>query len=106
MASADDEIARLRNQLAEARADRAEQAAEDQRARIDRIERELAAAQAAADEAARQAREAADRHDLDLAVVRHDAQTAQQAAAELRLADAARRGQGRWARLRAAWRGE
>ena len=46
-----------------------------------------------------------DVHARELAVAKHDAQAAQQAAAELRLAEEARKARGRWARLRAAWRG-
>jgi hypothetical protein len=46
-----------------------------------------------------------DMHARELAVARHDALAAQQAAAELRQADAERRARGRWARLKAAWRG-
>jgi hypothetical protein len=47
-------------------------------------------------------------HARELAVAQHDAQAAQQAAVELRLAEGARarKPRGRWARLRAAWRGE
>jgi hypothetical protein len=39
-------------------------------------------------------------------VARHDAEAAQQGATALRQAEAARKARGRWARLRAAWRGE
>jgi DNA repair exonuclease SbcCD ATPase subunit len=42
----------------------------------------------------------------ELAVAQHDAHVAKQAIAELRRAEAARKGRGRLARLRAAWRGE
>jgi hypothetical protein len=45
-------------------------------------------------------------HARELAVARHDALAAQQAAAELRQAEAARKARGLVARLRAAWRGE
>ena len=45
-------------------------------------------------------------HARELAVAQHDALAAQQAAAELRLADEARKARGLLARLRAAWRGE
>ena len=44
-------------------------------------------------------------HARELAVAQHDAQAAQQAAAELRQADKARKARGLVARLRAAWRG-
>lgn len=70
-------------QLADAgeRADRAD-------ARADRLERDLSSALAVADRA------------------RADASKAQDRADELTRAEEARRGQGRWARLRVAWRGE
>jgi hypothetical protein len=45
-------------------------------------------------------------HARELAVARHDAQAGQQAAAELRRAEAERKARGPLARLRAAWRGE
>ena len=45
-------------------------------------------------------------HARELAVARHDALAAQQAAAELRRAEAERRARGLLARLRAAWRDE
>jgi hypothetical protein len=48
----------------------------------------------------------AEMHARELAVAQHDALAAQQAAVELRLAEEARKARGRWARLRAAWRGE
>jgi hypothetical protein len=85
---------------------------------------EIARAEAEADAAeARTAREAALRQaevvgmraeanrgvveqlEQELAVAQHDAQAAQQAAAQLRLAETARKGRGRLARLRDAWRG-
>jgi len=48
-----------------------------------------------------------DMHARELAAVaRHDALAAQQVATELRQAEAERRARSRWARLRAAWRGE
>jgi hypothetical protein len=47
-----------------------------------------------------------DMHASELAAAQHDAQAGQQAAAELRRAEAERKARGRWARLRAAWRGE
>ena len=47
-----------------------------------------------------------DMHARELAVARHDALAAQQAAAELRQAEAERKARGLVARLRAAWRGE
>ena len=48
----------------------------------------------------------AEMHARELTVAQHDALAAQQAAVELRLAEEARKARGRWARLRAAWRGE
>jgi hypothetical protein len=45
-------------------------------------------------------------HARELAVARHDVLAAQQAAAELRQAEAARKARGLVARLRATWRGE
>jgi hypothetical protein len=45
-------------------------------------------------------------HARELAVARHDAVAAQQAAAELRQAEAIRKARGLLARLRAAWRGK
>ena len=80
---------------AEGRADRAEQAIAGERARADAVRARLDAMQvqlAAEAEAADQAR-------------RH-AQAAQDNAEILREADAARKGRGRLARLRAAWRGQ
>lgn len=58
----------------------------DAGARADRLERDLSAALMAAD------------------AVRADARAAQARVDELRQAEEARKGQGRWARLRAAWR--
>jgi hypothetical protein len=123
------EVATMRDQLGRERerADQAEVAVADLRLRIEdvtarldeaeaRAERALLAAKdslVAAEEAQMARAEAeADVADLrerqarELAVAEHDARAAQQAAAELRQAEERRRGQGRWARLRAAWRGE
>jgi hypothetical protein len=47
-----------------------------------------------------------DMHARELAVARHDALAAQQAAAELRRAEEARKARGLVTGLRAAWRGE
>ena len=49
---------------------------------------------------------ATEMHARELAVAQHDAQVMQQAAAELRRAEAERRARGLLARLRAAWRGD
>jgi plectin len=73
---------------AEARTERAEAAIADERQRAEALRDRLATAE------------------RDLAVARHDAKAVQQAAAEFRLAETERKGRGRWARLRAAWRGE
>jgi hypothetical protein len=48
----------------------------------------------------------AEMHSRELAVAQHDAHAAKQAIAELRRAEAARKGRGRLARVLAAWRGE
>ena len=49
----------------------------------------------------------AELHARELAVAQHDAlAAAQQAAVELRLGEEARKARGRWAWLRAAWRGK
>jgi hypothetical protein len=75
-------------EVTETRADRAEQAADMLRDRLDTTQAELQQAHAATDQARAQAHEAQD------------------AAAVLRRAEAARQGRGRWARLRAAWHGQ
>jgi hypothetical protein len=71
------------------------QRADAMRERLDETQHDLAAAQAFASEASLQADQA-----------RGAAQEAQDAADALRRADEARKARGRWARLRAAWRGE
>ena len=48
----------------------------------------------------------AEMYSRELAVAQHDAHAAKQAIAELRRAEAARKGRGRLVRLRAAWWGE
>jgi hypothetical protein len=48
----------------------------------------------------------AEMHSRELAVAQHDAHAAKQAVAELRRAEAERKGRGRLARVLAAWRGE
>jgi chromosome segregation ATPase len=89
------ELAESRVAAAEGRADRAEQAIAGERdraaaalARLDAMQEQLAAAAEAEDQARRQRQAAQDNADA------------------MREADAARRGLGRLARLRAAWRGE
>ena len=89
------ELAETRVAAAEGRADRAEQAIAGERARADAVQARLDSTQeqlAAEAEAANQAR--------------RQAQAAQDNAETLLEADAARKGRGRLARLRAAWRGE
>jgi chromosome segregation ATPase len=113
---------------ARAEAEEARQAAE---ARVASVEGEASGKVAQAEAAAARAREVAqeavqaaetlqvaidelkagqammqDMHASELAVAQHDAQAGQQAAAELRRVEEARRATGRWARLRAAWRGQ
>ena len=84
------EVARLRTEMAEltARTDRAEQAS------------------TAAQIEAAQLHEAVQKIDQDRVAAVSIADEAVRAAEELRQAQATRAGQGRWARLRAAWRGE
>jgi hypothetical protein len=67
---------------------------------------DLDAAQIAQAEAEADTAELRETHARELAVAEHDAKVAQQIARELRQADEARKGQGRWVRLRVAWRGE
>ena len=97
-------------QLAEtsARADRAEQSIETERGRADRAEaRADQAEQALSEERNRadQAEIAVDKLESELEAERIANAEAQADVAELRQAEAVRRGQGRWARLRAAWWG-
>jgi hypothetical protein len=75
-------------EAAQTRADRAEQAADVLRDRLDATQAELQQAHAATDQARAQAHEAQD------------------AAAVLRRAEAARQSRGRWRQLLAVWRGE
>ena len=112
-------------QLAEAieRADRAEAKIEEFRREVDgahaqarkaqheteALRRDLEATQIAQAEAEADAVEraaVAETRTRELAVARHEAEAAQQAMAELRQANDERKARGRWARLRAAWRGE
>ncbi len=98
-------------QLAEtsARADRAEQSIETERGRADRAEaRADRAEQAHLEERKRadQAEIALDKLESELEVEKIDGAEARADMAELRQVEAIRKGQGRWARLRAAWRGE
>ena len=108
--------AEIRAEQAEARADQAQQAVEMERNRADRAEAGREAAQARADRAEQAADGLRDRLDATQAELqqahaatdqaRAQAHEAQDAAAVLRRAEAARQGRGRWARLSAAWRGQ
>jgi hypothetical protein len=79
---------------AEARADRMEQAVAGERAQADKLRDRLEGAQ----EELRQARQGADQ-------ARQHAREAEDAIEALRRADEERKARGRWARIRAAWRG-
>jgi hypothetical protein len=98
-----------RSTAAETRADRAEIRAESVEKRANEAERALSEERRRADrlelthDRLETERDAAEARSTQAVA---DAQAAQQAAEELRQAEAARRGQGRWARLRVAWRGE
>jgi len=98
---------------ANARADEANKRADATLALADRLGAQLADAAARAERAEQRVEEVlagqllmAETYARELVVAQHDAKAARQAADELRQAEAARQGQGRWARLRAAWRGE
>ena len=98
---------------ANARADEANKRADATLALADRLGAQLADAAARAERAEQRVEEVlagqllmAETYARELVVAQHDAKAARQAADELRQAEAARKGQGRWARLRAAWRGE
>ena len=108
-AAADGQGERGRREEAEARANCAEQAlagertrADELRDRLDDLQRRLAEADAEGNDLTVETAELT----AQLKQVRAEAQDAAQAAAELRQAEAAQQGRGRWARLRAAWRGE
>ena len=127
IALADQTVALLKDAVS--RADRAEQGRDGERARADALRDRAQAATEAERRAdqAEQGREAARKRAHELAnrllvvqgaadrseeltaqvkAAKAEAREAEDRAEELRLADAARRGRGRWARLRAAWRGE
>ena len=65
-----------------------------------------AALRAAINEMRDEQRTRADTHAQELAVAHRDAASARQIAKELRRAEDERKARGRWARVRAAWRGE
>ncbi len=94
---------------AEARADRAEQGRDDERARADALwdkaedlQRRLAASEAEGNDLTIETAQLT----AHLKQARAEAHEAAQVAEGLRQADAERQGRGRWARLRAAWRGD
>jgi predicted RNase H-like nuclease (RuvC/YqgF family) len=95
---------------AESRADRLDQALAGERARVDELRDRLEDLQSRLGQLEAEGA-AADVQTAQLTAqlkqIRAEAQEAAQAASELlRQAEAARQGRGRWARLRAAWRGE
>jgi hypothetical protein len=108
--------AEIRAEQAEARVNRAEQSLSEERKRADqaevaanRLEIELDAeklGRAEAEADAAELREAMQKADHDRTTAVAIADEAVRAAEELRRAEAQRAGQGRWQRLRAAWRGE
>jgi hypothetical protein len=73
---------------------------------LDRAEAGRADASARADRAEQHAEELKAGQAMMIDVHARELAEAQQAAVELRLAEEARKARGRWARLRAAWRGE
>ena len=93
----EDAVSALRDQLtiANARADRLDVVIEVERGRVITVESKLAASEAALAQTI---------HDLDAA--RAAAREARERADALAKAEEARKGRGRWFRLRAAWRGE
>jgi len=108
------EVVRAERQAAgaEARAGRAEAATAGERSRadvlrdrVDGLQQDLLASQAVASELMA-GRALMGMHARELAIAQHDTLAAQQAAAELRQADNARKARGLLTRLKAAWRGE
>jgi len=98
---------------AEARAGRAEAATAGERSRadvlrdrVDGLQQDLLASQAVASELMAGRALMMGMHARELAIAQHDTLAAQQAAAELRQADNARKARGLLTRLKAAWRGE
>jgi chromosome segregation ATPase len=111
--SADVERAEQRVAGAEARAARAEAAfagersrADVLRVRVNSLQHALLASQAVASQMMAEREQTTDVHARELAIARHYALTAQQAAAELRAAESARKARRLLTRLRTAWRGE
>jgi hypothetical protein len=95
------EEANKRAEIADVNRRAAEAGADAERTRADQAEEDRRAAEGRADAL----REKLDHTERDLAVVRHDAEAAQQAAAELRLAEEARKARGRLRRAWDGWRG-
>ena len=98
-----------RAEIAEKRADRAETRAEIAESRADRAEQALSGEQSRAFRAearADQAEISIDKMESELEAAKIAQAEAEANASELRQAEEQRRGQGRWARLRAAWLGE
>jgi chromosome segregation ATPase len=93
-------------QVADAARDRFDQALTAERARADELRSRLDDLGGQLIAAQEKARDVVDGLEAQLAVAREQAQAAQDAAEELRRAEAAREGKGRWARLKAAWRRE
>jgi len=109
------EVVRAERQAAgaEARAGRAEAATAGERSRadvlrdrVDGLQQDLLASQAVASELMAGRALMMGMHARELAIAQHDTLAAQQAAAELRQADNARKARGLLTRLKAAWRGE
>jgi hypothetical protein len=76
------------------------------RDRVNSLQHGLLASQAVASQMMAEREQTTDVHARELAMAGHDARTAQQAAAELRAAESARKARGLLTRLRTAWRGE
>ena len=105
------EVVRAERQAAGAGRAEAATAGERSRAdvlrdRVDGLQQDLLASQAVASELMAGRALMMDMHARELAVAQHDTLAAQQAAAELRQADNARKARGLLTRLKAAWRGE
>jgi hypothetical protein len=104
LAALEDAVAGLREQLdtANARAERAEADRADERLRVDNLRAQIDQLHTTIDELKAGQTLMTEMHARELAVARHDAQAGQQAAAELRRAEEARKARGR---LRRAWDG-
>jgi len=105
------EVVRAERQAAGAGRAEAATAGERSRAdvlrdRVDGLQQDLLASQAVASELMAGRALMMGMHARELAIAQHDTLAAQQAAAELRQADNARKARGLLTRLKAAWRGE